>query len=78
LILIPINKLKAAGADILSTTATVLSDTGISSLGDGNDPHVKAAQEAFKKMRNSMGITPQSLDSMKKAAAKLSEGTKGN
>ena len=65
-------KLKAAASDILSTDAKVLSDSGIDQLyGNSNDPAVKAAAGQLKKMRNSMGITPDKLDSIKKAAATL-------
>jgi hypothetical protein len=66
------NKLKAAASDILSTDATVLSDSGIDQFGgNSNDPAVKSAVEALKKMRNSIGITPDKLDSIKKAANQL-------
>jgi hypothetical protein len=66
------NKLKAVGADILSTTATVLSDTGISNMyGNSNDPAVNTAKNILIKMRNATGITPAALDSIRKAAATL-------
>jgi hypothetical protein len=65
------NALKRAASDILTTDANVLSDSGIDQLGDKNDPSVKAAQDALKKMRNSMGITPAQLDSIRKAGASL-------
>jgi type IV pilus biogenesis protein CpaD/CtpE len=65
-------KLKAAASDILSTDAKVLSDSGIDQLyGNSSDPAVKAAGDALKKMRNSMGITPDKLDSIRKAANQL-------
>lgn len=66
------NKLKAAASDILSTDATVLSDSGIDQIGgNSNDPAVKSAVEELKKMRNAIGITPASLDSIRRAAATL-------
>lgn len=69
--------LQKAAADILSTDAAILSDSGISKLyGNSNDPAVKAAKNSLVKMRNSMGITPDKLDSMKKSAAILSKGLK--
>jgi len=65
-------KLKAAASDILSTDAKVLSDSGIDRLyGNSNDPAVKAASDALKKMRDGMGITPDKLDSIRKAASQL-------
>jgi hypothetical protein len=65
-------KLKAAAGDILSTDAKVLSDSGIDRLyGNSNDPAVKAASDALKKMRNGMGLTPDKLDSIRKAAGQL-------
>jgi hypothetical protein len=65
-------KLKAAASDILSTDAKVLSDSGIDRLyGNSNDPAVKAASDALKKMRNGMGLTPDKLDSIRKAASQL-------
>jgi len=65
-------KLKAAASDILSTDAKVLSDSGIDRLyGNSNDPAVKAAGDALKKMRDGMGITPDKLDSIRKAASQL-------
>ena len=65
-------KLKAAASDILSTDAHVLSDSGIDQLyGNSNDPAVKTAADALKKMRNSIGITPDKLDSIRKAANQL-------
>jgi hypothetical protein len=64
--------LKKAASDVLTTTANVLSDSGISKLGgDGDDPAQKNATEALKKMRDGLGITPGALDSMKKSAAQL-------
>ena len=67
-------KLKAAGSDILSTTAKVLSDSGIDQLyGNSNDPAVKAAAAELKKLRGGLGITPASLDSIRKAAAQLNK-----
>jgi ethanolamine ammonia-lyase small subunit len=63
--------LKAAARDILTTDATVLSDSGIDQLGDKNDPAAKQAQDELKKMRNAMGLTPAKLDSIRKAGASL-------
>jgi hypothetical protein len=63
--------LKAAASDILTTDANVLSDSGIDQLGDKNDPAAKAAQDALKKMRDGMGLTPAKLDSIRKAGASL-------
>lgn len=64
--------LKKAAGDILTTDAHVLSDSGIDQLyGNSNDPAVKSAAEALKKMRNGMGLTPAALDSIRKAAATL-------
>ncbi len=63
---------KKTATDILSTDAAILSDSGISKMyGNSNDPSVKAAKDALLKMRNSMGITPDKLDSLKKSAAAL-------
>ena len=68
------NKLKYAASDILSTDAAILSDSGIDKLyGNSNDPAVKAARDALLKMRNTIGITPDKLDSIKKAAEALSK-----
>lgn len=72
------NKLKAAGSDILKTDADVLSDSGISKLGDKNDPAAREAQNILIKMRNSMGITPDKLDSIRKAAEALEKGTQNH
>ncbi len=63
--------LKTAASDILTTDATVLSDSGIDQLGDKNDPAAKQAQDALKKMRDGMGLTPARLDSIRKAGASL-------
>ena len=69
-------KLKSAGADILSTDAALLSDSGIDKLyGNSNDPSLVAAKNSLKKMRDGMGITPHKLDSIKKAAAELRQGS---
>jgi ethanolamine ammonia-lyase small subunit len=68
------NVLKAAASDVLTTDADVLSDSGIDQLGDKNDPAAKAAQDALKKMRNAMGLTPAKLDSIRKAGASLKSG----
>lgn len=66
-------KLKAAGSDILSTTAGLLSDSGISGLGGkSQDPGVRKAREIFIRMRDSMGINPAALDSIRNAAKRLS------
>jgi 5,10-methenyltetrahydromethanopterin hydrogenase len=64
-------KLKVAARDILSTTASVMSDSGISKMGDSHDPSQKAAQDEMKKMRDAAGLTPAALDSLKKAASLL-------
>jgi hypothetical protein len=72
------NKLKAAGSDILKTDADVLSDSGISKLGDKNDPAAREAQNILIKMRNSMGITPGKLDSIRKAGEALGKGTQNH
>ncbi len=65
-------KLKEAASDILTTTANVLSDSGISKLGgNNNDPSQNTAKGILIKMRNGLGITPGALDSMKKSAAQL-------
>jgi hypothetical protein len=63
--------LKAAARDILTTDANVLSDSGIDQLGDKNDPAAQQAQKELKKMRDGMGLTPDKLDSIRKAAADL-------
>jgi hypothetical protein len=69
-------KLKNAAGDIMQTDASILSDSGIDKMyGNSNDPSVKAAANALKKMRDGMGITPDKLDSIKKAAAQLKQGT---
>jgi hypothetical protein len=65
------NALKTAASDVLTTDATVLSDSGIDQLGDKNDPAAKQAQAELKKMRNAMGLTPAKLDSIRKAGASL-------
>ena len=63
------NALKKAAKDYLSTSQKVLSDSGIDQLyGNSNDPAVKAAAETLKKFRNASGLTPDKLDSLKKAA----------
>jgi hypothetical protein len=73
------NKLKNAAADILSTDAAILSDSGISKMyGNSNDPSVNTAKNMLIKMRNSIGITPGKLDSMKKSAAMLSNDSIGH
>jgi hypothetical protein len=65
-------KLKKTMSDVLNTTATVLSDSGISTLGgNSNDPSQNSAKEALKKMRDGLGITPDKLDSIRKAAAQI-------
>jgi hypothetical protein len=66
------NKLKATAADVLSTTASVLSDTGIAKMGsNNNDPSVQSAKNTLVRMRNASGISPAALDSMKKAVQEL-------
>ena len=66
------NSLKKAAKDYLSTSQKVLSDSGIDQLyGNSNDPAVKAAAETLKKFRNASGLTPDKLDSLKKAAELL-------
>jgi hypothetical protein len=73
------NKLKATAADVLSTAAKVLSDSGIAKMGDDkNDPSVQTAKEMLVRMRNASGITPAALDSMKKAVAELQSGAAKN
>jgi hypothetical protein len=64
-------KLKRVAGDVLSTAASVLSDSGISRMGNSSDPSQRAAQDAVIKMRNASGLTPAALDSLKKAAASL-------
>ena len=67
------NALKTTAKDVLNTTNQVLSDSGIDKLyGNSNDPAVKAAAETLKKFRNATGLTPDKLDSLKKAANLLS------
>ncbi len=69
-------KMKNAGADILSTDAAVLSDSGIDKMyGNSNDPSVTAAKNMLKNMRDKIGITPDKLDSIKKAAAELKQSS---
>ena len=63
--------MKTAASDILTTDANVLSDSGIDRLGDKNDPAAKSAQDALKKMRDAIGLTPAKLDSIRKAGASL-------
>ena len=71
-----INKVKAVAADVLSADAAMLSDSGITSLGGNTiDPAVITAKNTLLKMRNAMGITPATLDSMKKSAAMLTKKT---
>jgi hypothetical protein len=67
------NALKTTAKDVLNTTNQVLSDSGIDKLyGNSNDPSVKAAAGMLKKFRNGTGLTPDQLDSLKKAANLLS------
>jgi len=67
------NALKTTAKDVLNTTNQMLSDSGIDKLyGNSNDPAVKAAAETLKKFRNATGLTPDRLDSLKKAANLLS------
>lgn len=64
--------LKTSGADVLNTTANVLSDSGIDKMGgDNNDAGVVEAKKMMKKMRDSMGINSSLLDSMRKSSEKL-------
>jgi hypothetical protein len=73
------NKIKNVAADILSADAAILSDSGISKMyGNSNDPSVNTAKNMLIKMRNSMGITPGKLDSMKKSAAMLANDSIGH
>jgi hypothetical protein len=73
------NKLKTTAADVLSTAAAVLSDSGIDKMGgNSNDPSVQSAKNMLVRMRNSSGITPAALDSMKKAVAELQSGAAKN
>ncbi|HVU58738.1 MAG TPA: hypothetical protein VHD83_26945 [Puia sp.] len=68
-------KLKEAGADVLSTAAAVLSDTGISKLyGNDHDPSVQAAKDMLIRLRDSIGLNAQKLDEVKKAAEQLRSG----
>jgi hypothetical protein len=68
------NKLKAAMSDMGAATTSILSDSGIDKMGgSSNDPAVKTAKDAMKKMRNGLGITPAALDSMKKQMEKLGQ-----
>jgi PBP1b-binding outer membrane lipoprotein LpoB len=65
--------LKTESADVLAATAEMLSDSGISKIGaDSQDRSVKQAEEIFKHMRDSVGIAPAALDSVKNASGKLS------
>ena len=60
----------------MTTDAGILSDSGIDKMyGNSNDPSVITAKNALKKMRDGMGITPDKLDSIKKAAAQLKQGS---
>ena len=69
-------KLKNAASDMMSTDAAMLSDSGIDKMyGNSNDPSVIAAKNTLKKMRDGMGITPDKLDSIKKAAATLKQNS---
>lgn len=64
--------MKKTGADVLNTTADMLSDSGIDRMGgDDKDPGDVAARRAMKKMRDSMGINTSMLDSMRQSAQKL-------
>ena len=66
--------MKNAASDLITTDATILSDSGIDKMyGNSNDPSVKAAANTLKKMRNGTGITPDKLDSLKKAAEQLKQ-----
>ncbi|MGI8951768.1 MAG: hypothetical protein ACR2FN_09325 [Chitinophagaceae bacterium] len=70
------NKLKKAASDILSTDATILSDSGIDKMyGNSNDPAVNEAKNALIKARNAMGMTPGKLDSLRKKASELAPDT---
>lgn len=60
--------LKKAAADFGMTTQQMLSDSGINALyGNSNDPSVRAAGDMLKKLRDATGLTPDKLDSLKKA-----------
>ena len=64
--------MKMAGADVLNTTADMLSDSGIDRMGgDDKDPGVVEARRTMKKMRDSLGINTSMLDSMRASAKKL-------
>ncbi len=66
------NKLKMTTADVLTTTANVLSDSGIDAMGGNEkDEGVMKAKDMFKNMRDSMGISPAMLDSMRNSAKQL-------
>lgn len=67
-------KLKHAAAGIITTDAAMLSDSGIDKMY-GDDPAANQAASTLKGLRNKMGLTPGKLDSMKKAAAELRQGT---
>ena len=66
------NKLKAAASDILSGDANILSDSGIGKLA-GKDPSAKEAGDMLEKLRNTTGITPSALDSLKKTISTLDQ-----
>jgi hypothetical protein len=60
--------LKKAMVDFGSTSQKMLSDSGIDALyGHSNDPAVRSAAAAVKRLRNASGLTPDKLDSLKKA-----------
>jgi len=60
--------LKRIAARMGMTTQQILSDSGINALyGNSNDPSAKAAGDMVKKLRDAAGLTPDKLDSLKKA-----------
>jgi hypothetical protein len=61
--------LKQIAARTGMTTQQMLSDSGINALyGNSGDPSVKAAGDMLKKLRDGIGLTPDKLDTLKKAA----------
>src|SRR6201995_120934 len=60
-------KLKEAGHDILNTAATVLSDTAIDKMTGHGGPEGTAGS-ILKKLRDSVGLSPDKLDSIRYAA----------
>ena len=65
-------QLKKVGADILTTTKEMLSDSCIDKMY-GNDPSAKADAQTLKNLRNKSGLTPDKLDSLSKAVEELNQ-----